>query len=307
MGIPHLVKIGLLGQVGRFSTVDGREYRRGDDVVCRTDRGLEIGSVLCPLDQTGAPQNLDGQMLRQVTPDDRLIMNRINRFRDRAFSACNQLLNERKLAAVLVDVEHLFDGQSLFFYFLGDVPEQVHNLTDELAAVYEKKVRFRKFTETLASGCGPDCGTGESKCSSGGCGSCAMSGTCKTAGREESFRVADLEFHCCDCELTFESVPDGTGYAQSECPQCQQICMTAEFEGKSTKALESSQRFIIIAEFADEGSAEPLTEKLEAAGIPVQINLPDVTEGDFFMGGSDNVCVLVPANFAERARQVIES
>lgn len=119
--------------------------------------------------------------------------------------------------------------------------------------------------------------------------------------------MADLEFYCCDCELVFESEPDGTGYDQAPCPQCDQICMTSEFEGKSTSKEKTRSRFVIIAEFVDEASAEPLTEKLEAAGIPVQINLPDVTEGDFFMGGSDNVCLLVPADIAERAREIIES
>ena len=32
-------------------------------------------------------------------------------------------------------------------------------LTAELAEAYEAKAQFRKFTETLTQGCGPDCGT----------------------------------------------------------------------------------------------------------------------------------------------------
>lgn len=119
--------------------------------------------------------------------------------------------------------------------------------------------------------------------------------------------MAKLEFYCCDCELIFESEPDGTGYDQAPCTKCQQIAMTSEFEGKSTKEEKKEARFIIIAEFTDEASAEPLTQALEDAGLPVQINLPDVTEGDFFTGGSDNVCVLVPADLADRAREIIES
>lgn len=118
--------------------------------------------------------------------------------------------------------------------------------------------------------------------------------------------MAVMEFYCCDCELIFESEPDGTGYDQAPCPKCMQICMTSEFEGKATKQ-KMDQRFVVIAEFYDEESAEPLLEKLEAAEIPIQVDLPDVTEGDFFTGGNDNVCVLVPAHAAERARQIIEA
>jgi cell fate regulator YaaT (PSP1 superfamily) len=182
LGVSHLVKIGLLGRIGRFSSVDGRKFTRHDQVVCRTDRGLEVGSVLCSLDHNDHDphQESDGQLLRPVTAEDRMILNRIDRFRDKAFAACNRLLNQRELDAVLVDVEHLFDGQSVYFYFLGELSEAVHNLTDELGAEYEKKVRFRKFAETMANGCGPDCGTGAAKCSSTGCSSCSISGACKT-------------------------------------------------------------------------------------------------------------------------------
>ena len=46
-----------------------------------------------------------------------------------------------------MDVEHLFDGQSLYFYFLGEVQPEWESLTTELAATYEAKVRFQPFAE----------------------------------------------------------------------------------------------------------------------------------------------------------------
>ena len=72
---------------------------------------------------------------------------------------------------MLVDVEHLFDGQSLFFYFLGDTTPELDALTGELAEIYEAQVQFRKFTDTLTAGCGPGCGTEEAEqaARSGGC------------------------------------------------------------------------------------------------------------------------------------------
>ena len=188
LAISHLVKVGVLGHVGRLSAPSGRQFSRDDQVICRTVRGLELGAVLCveekpPAGAVGSEQ-YDGELLRRVTPDDSLILTRIDKFRDRAFEACSRLLQERGLQAVLVDVEHLFDGQSLFFYFLGEVPDEVHQLTNELADAYEKKVKFRKFTETLASGCGPDCGTEAAKCFSGGFSSCGLSSACKSGTTE---------------------------------------------------------------------------------------------------------------------------
>ena len=89
MGIPHLVKIGLLGRVGRFDSADSRVYSRDDSVVCRTERGLEIGAVLCPLDsgtdahaatpsEPVSPGLPDGQIMRQVTPDDQMIISPVS-------------------------------------------------------------------------------------------------------------------------------------------------------------------------------------------------------------------------------------
>ena len=75
-------------------------------------------------------------------------------------------------------MEHLFDGQSLFFYFLGEVTPEIERLSAELAELYEATVKFREFTEALTNGCGPGCGTAEAEgpgCGSS-CSSCVVSG-----------------------------------------------------------------------------------------------------------------------------------
>ena len=170
-----------MGVVGQYQSPDFTLFPRDAQVICRTDRGLEHGQVICSLDEESQNESIpEGQILRRVGSEDRLILERLERHRDKAFEACQNLIQERALPGVLVDVEHLFDGESVFFYFLGEVDSRTEALTNELAETYERKVRFKKFAQTLAQGCGPDCGTGESKCSSGGCGSCALSGGCGT-------------------------------------------------------------------------------------------------------------------------------
>lgn len=183
MSVPHLVKVGLMGSVGRLVSADSSVYGRDTKVICRTERGIEWGQVICDLPsidfETDSPVDAsDGAILRPVTPDDNLILERLDRHRDKAFVACQKLLDDRGLSNVLVDVEHLFDGEAVFFYFLGQPDPELEQVTDELAEVYDRKVRFKKFAETLAEGCGPDCGTKEGDCSSSGCGSCKLSGQC---------------------------------------------------------------------------------------------------------------------------------
>jgi hypothetical protein len=183
MSRSHLIRVGARGQVGRFAAVDAVRYPRHSRVIVRTRRGLEIGEVLSPpADDELSNANADGELLRGMTVEDELLVARLEKHRQAAYEACDRLLREHGIAAVLVDVEHLFDGQGLFFYFLGNVPPEVELLTGRLADVYETKVQFRKFTETLIEGCGPGCGTDEVKGRGGceTCSSCAVASACGT-------------------------------------------------------------------------------------------------------------------------------
>jgi hypothetical protein len=179
--VHHLVRLGPFGHVGRFATADGTRVPRRARVVCRTSRGLEVGEVLATdCEVAGSP---DGTLLRQVTIPDQLLLTRLERHKHQAFHACQQLLRDRDIPAVLVEVEHLFDGRGLYFYFLGETTPQLEDITAELAEVYDAEVQFRRFSETLVTGCGPGCGTAEAEgsgCGTGGCASCAVSGACGT-------------------------------------------------------------------------------------------------------------------------------
>jgi cell fate regulator YaaT (PSP1 superfamily) len=178
----HVVRYGLLGHVGSFASVDAVRYPRRSRVVVRSPRGLEVGEVLAEPPEQAAPAKADGQILRRMTVQDDLLEARLQRRRHEAFEACQELLAEGAVPAALVDVEHLFDGEGLFFYFLGDPPHEAAEITGRLAAAYEVAVEFRKFADTLTEGCGPGCGTeaamGQGGCAS--CTSCAVASACGT-------------------------------------------------------------------------------------------------------------------------------
>ena len=184
----HLVRYSLLGQVGRFVASDAMRYPRHSRVIVRSVRGLEIGTVLCGPADGDHTEQIDGQILRRMTVQDDLLEARLEKHRHNAFTACASLLQEHQVPAALIDVEHLFDGQGLFFYFLGEVPPEADRLTQQLADTYETTVEFRKFAETLAEGCGPGCGTeeamGQGGCAS--CTSCAVASACGTKKTDPS-------------------------------------------------------------------------------------------------------------------------
>ena len=95
---PYLVKIGLMGMIGRYDAPDYRQYERDAEVICRTPRGLEVGRVLCDLNAPHEARETEqqGQLLRSTTSADTLILERLQRHRDRAFQACQNLLKEQK-------------------------------------------------------------------------------------------------------------------------------------------------------------------------------------------------------------------
>jgi hypothetical protein len=166
-----------MGALGNYSAADALRYPRGARVIVRTPRGLEIGDVVAPPDPAGfASAQPDGVILRRMTVEDQLLEARLLKKRDAAYDACRRQLADRGIEAVLLDVEHLFDGQTLVFYFLGTPPPEIEALTAELAETYDAAAQFRQFTDTLLAGCGPDCGTEEG----GGCKSCSTG--CAVAG-----------------------------------------------------------------------------------------------------------------------------
>src|SRR4051812_3007509 len=179
----HFVRVGVLGAVGRFASTAAERYSRGARVICRTRRGLEIGEVLAAAELDGGSDELaaEGELLRRVTVEDNLLIARLEKNRLEAYEACCNRLLERGSPAILLDVEHLFDGRSLYFYFLGEATPDLDALTAELAEAYEAKAQLAKFAETLTAGCGPNCGTEEGAgCGSGGCSTCSVLSACGT-------------------------------------------------------------------------------------------------------------------------------
>ncbi len=178
-----LVRLGAMSNVGRFYAADdGVRYPRASRVVVRTARGMELGEVLSDADEVPLYQ-ADGKVLRRMTISDELLQARLQKNHEKAYEACAARIAELNLPVTLMDVEQLFDGRNLVFYFLGDPSPELDQITGELADLYDTQVQFRQFAESLAAGCGPGCGTDAAE--GGGCGTscgagCGVSSACGT-------------------------------------------------------------------------------------------------------------------------------
>ncbi len=176
----HLVRIGAFGHVGRFVSVDSYTFDRRARVICRSRRGLEVGEVLAHTRRVAPRGESDGSLLRRMTPEDELLWARLQKNRHEAFTACQRLLKQHQVSAALMDVEPMFDGKTLYFYFLGDLPAALQATIDEMAHAYESKAKIGAFAAAVEHGCGPDCGTEEAEgCGSGNCSTCSLASACQ--------------------------------------------------------------------------------------------------------------------------------
>lgn len=194
-----LIIVGATGVWGRFKVPYSVEARVDDWVVCQTGRGLEMGRVkLLLTDDSMAESELVGPVLRVATDADLLTRQRIERAVPQGIDACNLWLGENGFAQIVLDVDVPLDGQRLYFHFLGDVDRSLESVTDQLVELFDKTTGIRSFTQAVAIGCGPNCGSDGTGCQTGkgescapaangdaaatnrknGCGACALNGGC---------------------------------------------------------------------------------------------------------------------------------
>ncbi|TWU32564.1 hypothetical protein [Novipirellula artificiosorum] len=182
----YFVRIGSLGEL--FIAQTTATFRRGvdfpcenglkraDRVIVRTGRGVELAVVVSPIRNLGT----DGSksplvtILRKTTEPDELLIRRLDRHRRAAIEGCRSALSEAGSAAILLDVDQLFDGGTLIMQFLGPVDSVAESISAKVTAKYESIVRSRHFAKLLQHGCGPDCGTDEGIGCGGSCSGCGL-------------------------------------------------------------------------------------------------------------------------------------
>src|SRR4051794_31493253 len=123
MAVNYVVRHGSMRFLGEFEPTPEAAYPRGEVVVIRTERGLELGEVLCEaskqaIDYLSEPTK--GQIVRAMTEADREQADKLHEREEAEFARCAQFVRERQMPMDLVDVEHLFGGERIIFYFLAE-------------------------------------------------------------------------------------------------------------------------------------------------------------------------------------------
>jgi cell fate regulator YaaT (PSP1 superfamily) len=148
MALRYIVRHGVTRFLGEFEGFDEAPVPRGADVVVRSDRGHEVGQVLCEatpraLGLLGEPTH--GRIVRFLTEQDRQEVDRLRESERREFELCQGLIAQRKLQMELVDVEHLLGGERVVFYFLAEKRVDFRELVKDLARECQTRIEMRQI------------------------------------------------------------------------------------------------------------------------------------------------------------------
>ena len=135
--------------MGEFTARGLPPLARSSPVIVRSDRGHEWATVLCTATEAtrqylGAADE-HGRVVRIPTPDDERQWDRVREMERGEFLSCRDLIAERKLQMQLVDVEHLFGGERVVFYYVSEQRVDFRELVKALASRHKIRIEMRQI------------------------------------------------------------------------------------------------------------------------------------------------------------------
>ncbi len=142
-----LARHGVMRLIGAFAAPPDYTFDRATPVILRTERGLEAGAALCPAtpEAVKAAGNLTGgQLVRAATADDRRRLSDLKAIQAKEFARGEELVHAHKLPMQLVDVERLFGGERVVFYFVADTRVDFRELVKSMAREFHSRIELRQ-------------------------------------------------------------------------------------------------------------------------------------------------------------------
>lgn len=144
----YIVRMGGLRQLGLMSAKQKDEYSRGQQVVCRTQRGLEAAEILCRATerQIELMENyVTGHIHYELTEEDhrmqQMLVDRLPQTKKTVQIAIDRLNLEMKL----VDVEFLFAGERVVVYYLSEDRVDFRQLIKDLGAQLQTRIEMKQI------------------------------------------------------------------------------------------------------------------------------------------------------------------
>jgi len=161
-----LVRYGRMNTLGFFEHRETRISKIKPRVVIKTDRGLELGYLVGRLTAYKGGQlrlseeqileyfeNSDidlapgktGKFIRYATAADVSEERHLQKIATEEMECCRHFVKEMDLPMKIVDVEHVFGGERIIFYFMSDGRVDFRELVKRVAQEYQTRIEMRQI------------------------------------------------------------------------------------------------------------------------------------------------------------------
>ena len=142
----YVVRYGSMRILGVMSSEE--LFRYGDDVVVRSDRGTELGTVLCeatPAAQEAMSEPTAGRIVRKRSEEDVRQWERIQERASQDLAICQRCVDALRLTMDLVEVERLLGGERIVVYYVADGRVDFRQLVRDLAREFQTRIEMRQI------------------------------------------------------------------------------------------------------------------------------------------------------------------
>jgi len=161
-----LVSYGRMNTLGFFEHRETRISKIKPRVVIKTDRGLELGYIVGRLTAYKGGQlrlseeqileyfeNSDidfspgktGKFIRYATTADLSEERHLQKIATEEMECCRHFVKEMNLPMKIVEVEHVFGGERIIFYFMSDGRVDFRELVKRVAQEYQTRIEMRQI------------------------------------------------------------------------------------------------------------------------------------------------------------------
>ena len=161
-----LVRYGRMNALGFFEHHETKISKIKPRVVIKTDRGLELGYLVGQLTAYKGGQfklsdeqiqdyfedsNIDfapdhvGKFIRYASSADVSEERHLRKIAQEEMECCRHFVKEMGLPMKIVDVEHVFGGERIIFYFMSDGRVDFRELVKKVAQEYQTRIEMRQI------------------------------------------------------------------------------------------------------------------------------------------------------------------
>ncbi|MCA9139124.1 MAG: signal peptidase [Planctomycetales bacterium] len=145
-GLEYVVRFGSMRILGVLTA--NETYRYNERVVARTERGTEVGTVLCEATPSALASMDDptvGKIVRRLSPDDAKQWNHIQTQAQSDLVVCQKCIDSLGLQMDLVDVERLLGGERIVVYYVAEGRVDFRQLVRDLAGELQTRIEMRQI------------------------------------------------------------------------------------------------------------------------------------------------------------------